>query len=525
MTAPTGCVWAQKQNDPNNQPTNFAATQAGIQAALDFAGVGGHVHCEAANYANVTNLTIYAKCTLSGAGPLATTFTRASGATGTFLREKTAGEGNASGASGIVLRDFGVFGNSVGNGIDMGNQGGATFTSNAYISDVLVRDFTAGFGYKIQANAVHFRDMWSANCQTGTWIIGGGASHFSGLWAEQASGTHLLVDNSPWNTFDHVQIEQSGGVPTGPLIDLTNGGSDRNCFFGIYLKLGNNLTNLIICRTGIVNTTICGVRIVPGANTWTNTIYTEGTATGTGNVDWIGFFNDMSSSGKHFFNDQTGGVVSSFTGAVPTFPTANITTANLTTANITGTITQGVAGVGNSAVFGQGTTGADSSTIRARSGTAGIAQLLLNQNNVDLTGLRYSAGGSFMDYSGIFAFRSGGIGGTTAWSLGSGGAIIPKDDVTLTDAATIAIDASLGSYFKVTLTANRAMGTPTNASTGQLATFRIIQDGAGAHTLTWAAAFKVSWSDTGNAAGKFSTISFKYDGTNWNQQGAQSPYI
>jgi hypothetical protein len=96
---------------------------------------------------------------------------------------------------------------------------------------------------------------------------------------------------------------------------------------------------------------------------------------------------------------------------------------------------------------------------------------------------------------------------------------------TLTDAATIAVDASLSNIFTVTLGGNRTMGLPTNSEKGQRITFIIVQDGVGGRTLGWNAVFKVSWSNTGNTAGKRSMISFVYDGTNWNQDGAQTPYI
>ncbi len=96
---------------------------------------------------------------------------------------------------------------------------------------------------------------------------------------------------------------------------------------------------------------------------------------------------------------------------------------------------------------------------------------------------------------------------------------------TLTDAATIAVDASLSDIFTVTLGANRTMGLPTNPEKGQRITFIILQDATGGRTLGWNAVFKVSWSNTGNTASKRSMISFVYDGTNWNQDGAQTPYI
>jgi hypothetical protein len=36
--------------------------------------------------------------------------------------------------------------------------------------------------------------------------------------------------------------------------------------------------------------------------------------------------------------------------------------------------------------------------------------------------------------------------------------------------------------------------------------------------------YKEAWSDTGNTANKISLITFQWDGTNWLQDGAQTPY-
>ena len=55
--------------------------------------------------------------------------------------------------------------------------------------------------------------------------------------------------------------------------------------------------------------------------------------------------------------------------------------------------------------------------------------------------------------------------------------------VTLTDAATIVVDASDGDVFTVTLGGNRTLGNPTNAVNGQILVFRIRQDGSGTRTL------------------------------------------
>ncbi len=96
----------------------------------------------------------------------------------------------------------------------------------------------------------------------------------------------------------------------------------------------------------------------------------------------------------------------------------------------------------------------------------------------------------------------------------------------LTDAATIAVDANSGDVQEVTLTATgHTMGAPSSGRKAQRLTFIIKQNATGGFAFLWNAVYKVSWSDTGNTANKFSSISFEYDGTNWNQDGAQSPYI
>lgn len=57
--------------------------------------------------------------------------------------------------------------------------------------------------------------------------------------------------------------------------------------------------------------------------------------------------------------------------------------------------------------------------------------------------------------------------------------------VSLTDAPTIAIDASLGNTFTVTLGGNRTLGTPTNPVSGQKIIVRVTQDGVGGRQLSY----------------------------------------
>lgn len=64
--------------------------------------------------------------------------------------------------------------------------------------------------------------------------------------------------------------------------------------------------------------------------------------------------------------------------------------------------------------------------------------------------------------------------------------------VALTDASTIAVDASLGNHFRVTLGGNRTLGAPSNPADGQKVVFEVIQDGTGTRTLAYASAYAFS---------------------------------
>jgi hypothetical protein len=65
-----------------------------------------------------------------------------------------------------------------------------------------------------------------------------------------------------------------------------------------------------------------------------------------------------------------------------------------------------------------------------------------------------------------------------------GGHLAPKV-ASLTDAATITVDASQGNDFYVTLGGNRAIAAPLNPADGQNIIFELIQDGTGSRTVTW----------------------------------------
>lgn len=95
----------------------------------------------------------------------------------------------------------------------------------------------------------------------------------------------------------------------------------------------------------------------------------------------------------------------------------------------------------------------------------------------------------------------------------------------LTDAATVTVSAARGPTKTLTLGGNRTMGAPASPATGQRLVFFITQDATGGRTLAWNAIYKTAWSDAGNAAGKQSSIAFRYTGSVWQQEGAQVSYF
>lgn len=74
-------------------------------------------------------------------------------------------------------------------------------------------------------------------------------------------------------------------------------------------------------------------------------------------------------------------------------------------------------------------------------------------------------------------------------------------EVTLTDAATIAVDMNTFFNATVTLGGNRTLGSPTNEKVGQTGCIRIVQDGTGTRTL----AYGTDWEFAGGIAPVLST--------------------
>lgn len=87
----------------------------------------------------------------------------------------------------------------------------------------------------------------------------------------------------------------------------------------------------------------------------------------------------------------------------------------------------------------------------------------------------------------------------SVWSAGA--------EVTLTDAATIAVDMSTFINATVTLGGNRTLGNPTNPKPGQTGYIRVVQDGTGGRTLSFASNYEFK----GGTAPTLSTAASKQD--------------
>jgi hypothetical protein len=82
------------------------------------------------------------------------------------------------------------------------------------------------------------------------------------------------------------------------------------------------------------------------------------------------------------------------------------------------------------------------------------------------------------------------------------------DVVSLTDAATIAVDLSLGNNFAVQLGGNRTLGDPTNVTAGQSGVIVVTQDGTGSRTLAYAG---TKWKFAGGTAPTLTTTASAVD--------------
>ena len=94
------------------------------------------------------------------------------------------------------------------------------------------------------------------------------------------------------------------------------------------------------------------------------------------------------------------------------------------------------------------------------------------------------------------------------------GAVAPTV-ISLIDAATIALDASLGNDFRVTLGGNHIVGTPSNQTDGQQIVLQVTQGTGGPYTITWGSGYEFSSSlpqpTLSTTAGQTDVLGFVYN--------------
>lgn len=138
---------------------------------------------------------------------------------------------------------------------------------------------------------------------------------------------------------------------------------------------------------------------------------------------------------------------------------------------------------------------------------------LLSRRNI----LRTTAGAATIGVAGVAAgavLADASAAPALASTTVEPGAVAPAV-VTLTDAPTIAVDASLGDDLRVTLGASRIMGNPANPANGQQLIFQITQGASGSAAITWGSAYEFSAGlpqpTLSTAAGKTDLLGFIYN--------------
>ena len=94
------------------------------------------------------------------------------------------------------------------------------------------------------------------------------------------------------------------------------------------------------------------------------------------------------------------------------------------------------------------------------------------------------------------------------------GALAPAV-VVLTDAGTIAVDASQGNDFRVTIAGNRTLGNPANPTDGQKIVFHVTQGSGDGFTLAYGSGYEFSTGlpqpTLSNTAGDTDLLAFVYN--------------
>lgn len=302
----------------------FPLTGAGIQAAMDevhFApsvNNGGKVIMPAGTIM-FDSLRLWANVQLQGAAMNATELKRNSTATGTAIREKTAAQGNTSGATGIWLRDFKVNGNGTpGDGIDVGNQvAAAQLNINAGVEDVFVSGFPVGYGWIINGNSTYGKHVWSNSNYVGFFFKNGVQNNWYGIWAEGNDSIQVAVSDLG-DRFFGMHLEETTVTNKGPSLDLTSTvsqGATENIFYGLDIFLAQNRTNLVMLRSGLARNSFFSMREFDYGASFSNLFYSEAFSSGTGVQKFIPFLIDGQATYPGIYRNASTNAMTQIAGA------------------------------------------------------------------------------------------------------------------------------------------------------------------------------------------------------------------
>lgn len=220
------------------------------------------------------------------------------------------------------------------------------------------------------------------------------------------------------------------------------------------------------------------------------------TATSTSAATWqspasgAGVTLDTTASDIQALGARAAGSVGQAADAGHVHPTTGVAVIDATSADIAALGVRAAGSVGKAA---------DAGHIHP---TTGLQTALIDSTATDIVALGTQAAGA----TGKLA-DAGHVHPTTGVALLTGAAFTGNTSVTgtfgaskaitggtvaLTDATVIAVDASLGNDFSVTLAGNRTLGTPSNPTAGQKIVIEVIQDGTGSRTLGYTSAYAFS---------------------------------
>lgn len=325
----------------DTQPTKHASTQSGIQEALNRVGgtSGAEVYLGPGQITGITNLTMYANTTLRGAGMNATELVRDPAATGITIREKTSAEGNdGSGATGIWLRSFKITGNATGDGINLGNQGGPALNINGGVDSIYSTSFSTGTAINLNGNAAHGSYIWGNNSQVGIQFSGGSNKWYS-VRAENNTANNLLVGGTDSDYFG-IHCEEGANAGSSGTIEVSG---NNNRLWGVTVAASFNRQNIIVLKSSAARLSVFGANYNANGHTYSNLIYNETLALGTGSsVNVVPFWVDNGSSGpaaSYFFSSTTGSLTKISDGVLPFQPAS---AGNTPTAASTITVNPGM---------------------------------------------------------------------------------------------------------------------------------------------------------------------------------------